>query len=393
MANDTREIPQLGLQKLQAWLDQNGLQGYDPYDALSNPVLAALGKASNLAGRVAIQSLLYLPFNVRPLMGIKKAYDAKALGLMGRGYFLIWDRTRRSEDWEKGMACLRVLDTLRISGFSGECWGHPFPYRSRRGYLPANRPSIVSTYYAAQAYLDAYERSGEAKFLEIARSSCNFILKDLDRIGEKEKFCFSYLADGNLAIHNANLLAVQLIARVARLARQPAMIEEVRPALEYTLDDQNPDGSWFYDGPHSISRHDTFIDGFHTGFVLESLWDVMNDTGWDLRAPIRRGLDYYLANLFAPDGRPFRMVQHPWPVDLRDCAQAIIVLSKLSDGFDNSIQTMRDAVARWTIKHTQTDAGYFYFRRSPRWVTFVPYLRFQAWMLASLATLAKILQK
>lgn len=375
------------LAKLSTWIERNGLRGYDPYDALANPMIAWLDRRSSLAGRLAIQALRYLPFNVRPLLGIGPKVDAKALGLLARGYFLIWDRTQTAAAWEKGVGCLEVMEQLQVPGFSGACWAHPFPYRSRRGYLPANHPSIVSTFYATQAFLDAHERSGDAHYLHVARSACDFVVTDLERIGTDESFCFGYLPNARLAIHNANLLAVQLLSRVAKLNKEPSLLEIVPPALRYTLDDQNPDGSWYYDGPDSAARSQTFIDGFHTGFVLESLWDIASNAAMNLEDPLRRGLGFYLESLFSSDGQPFRMVNKPWPVDLRDCAQAIIVLAKLPNDLLPGEDILSRVVA-WTIKNMQAPAGYFYFTRYGRWVTLVPYIRFQAWMLASLATAA-----
>ena len=372
------------IKKLKIWLRSNRLEGPDPYDALLNPFLARLGNWRNWVGRVIIQILRWSPINLRRVLRIQPMLDAKALGLLGHGYFLLWDCCHRMDDWRNAFRCLSLLENTALSGFSGRCWGHPFPYRSRRGYIPANRPSIVSTFYAAQAFLDAYERTGEERYMRTARSACDFILNDLERIERGRTFCFSYHAEGRLAIHNAHLLALQLLARVDRVSQKSEFRDIVKTGLQYTVEDQNPDGSWFYDGPDSPFRTQSFIDGFHTGFVLESLFDIARDTALDLSRPIERGMQFYVKNLLRANGQPLRMVSKRWPVDLRDCAQAIIVLSKIPSRFAH--ESLLTRTLNWTISNMQSPRGYFYYARYRRWVTPVPYIRFQAWMLAALAT-------
>ena len=382
------QIPVADLHKsiiaLLDWLSSSGYKGYDPYDALSSPWIYRLDKSSSMIGRIAIQILKSFPFNLRSLLGIPKEEDAKALGLLGRGYFHLWNRTKDDLYWEKGTECLARLDKLVISGYSGACWAHPFPYRSRRLYLAANSPSVVSTVYAAQAFVDAYERKREMRWLEVARSACDFILKDLERIGTERNFCFSYVPNNRLAVHNANLLAVQLLARVSKLTGDDWK-QIISAALNYTVSDQNADGSWYYDGPDSPSRSTTFIDGFHTGFVLESLWEISKDTGVDLNQSLYSGFDFYVKYLFESNGKPYRTIKHGWSVDLRDCAQALIVFSIFSES-DERASKLINQVLKWTVQHMQSPKGYFYFTRDRWWVSPIPYVRFQAWMLCALAT-------
>ncbi len=369
--------------KLLEWTAVNGLAGYDPYDALTSRCLYAAGQRSQFAGRLAIQGLRLLPLNPRALLGIQPAVDAKALGLLGRAYFLLWDHSGKAVYRQSAVECLKLLEGIVVPGFAGTCWAHPFPYISSRSNLPAHFPTVVSTVYAAQAFLDGYEREGESHWLEFSRSACDFILKDLAHAGGNDRFYFSYYPGEQLAVHNASLLAAALLARVARLTGENTLLDPVRAALHYTLDDQQRDGSWPYDSPESASRAKTFVDGFHTGFVLESLVDISKDTDINLEEPITRGLQFYMERLFEPSGQPRRLVNRLWPSDLRDCAQAIIVLSRLKE-VDQSTEHLLHNVMEWTVSHMQSPSGYFYYLRWRRFVPPISYIRFQGWMMVAL---------
>ena len=104
----------------------------------------------------------------------------------------------------------------------------------------------------------------------------------------------------------------------------------------------------------------------------------------NLDEPIARGLQFYLDHLFEPAGQPRRSLDRLWPLDLRDCAQAIIVLAQLR-GVDQCAEAMLHQVTGWTIRNMQAPSGYFYYLRWKRFVTPIPYVRFQGWMMVALA--------
>ena len=94
--------------------------------------------------------------------------------------------------------------------------------------------------------------------------------------------------------------------------------------LNFVLENQNPDGSWYYafDGVRD------FVDHFHTCFVMKALAKIHSLTGipraW---TRIGRGVDYYLANLFDDDGLPKPFSKAPrltvYKRELYDCAECI----------------------------------------------------------------------
>jgi len=226
------------IDQLCKFIEASGYRGYDPYDALSSPFLLWVARRNPSAGRFLISAFRFSPFNLRSFFSIRPEADAKAIALMARGYFLLGDILKNEKYWALGTECLKILEKISISGFSGMCWAHPFSYCSRRGFIPANFPTVISTVYAAQAFLDGYERVGEKQWLKVARSACNFILKDLSRVSSPTSFFFTYYPGSNLPVHNANLLAVELFVRVACLRDEKSLLESALSALDYTLSDQ-----------------------------------------------------------------------------------------------------------------------------------------------------------
>lgn len=375
------------IEELQEWISTNGLTGFDPYDALSSPLGNIADKCNPFLGRVIIHLLKNFPFNIRPVLGINREFDAKALGLLARGSFLLGDCMENEQMHEQGRNCIKHLKNTVTRGFSGACWGHPFTYRSSRIYLPANMPSIVSTAYAVQAMLDAYLLDKDSSCLDIAKSSCDFIIRDLPRIGDEHQFVFSYIPQQEVAIHNANLLAAQVLIRVDSILGESNLVELARIAVQTTVDAQNENGSWYYDALQFSDRSSSFIDNFHTGFVLESLLDIYSVTQWDyLETSIRRGFEFYTDNLFHPDGSPRHTVDGRGAVDLRDCAQCMIVLSKISQVFDYDTTIALDHIINWTTKHMKSRNGSFAFSNRRLLNGHIPYIRFQAWMLCALGT-------
>jgi hypothetical protein len=65
------------------------------------------------------------------------------------------------------------------AGYSGACWGFNFHWQDLYRYSKKGLPTVVITSFVANAFLDLYEVTKDRTYLDIARSSCEFILKDL----------------------------------------------------------------------------------------------------------------------------------------------------------------------------------------------------------------------
>ena len=86
---------------------------------------------------------------------------------------------------------------------------------------PKNTPTVVSTSFIANGFLDAYEITSEERFLKIARSACDFVINDLNRTyDENGNYCFSYSPLDSTVVYNASLLGSRLLARVYGFTRE-----------------------------------------------------------------------------------------------------------------------------------------------------------------------------
>lgn len=71
--------------------------------------------------------------------------------------------------------------------------------------------------------------------------------------------------------------------------------------LNFVLENQNADGSWYY----AVDGVRDFVDHYHTCFVMKALAKIHSLTGHDgCQDALSKGVDYYLNNLFAEDGLP-----------------------------------------------------------------------------------------
>jgi hypothetical protein len=363
-----------------AYCRSAGWRGYDPYDGLNSPLIknTPLG-GSRLIRMAATQAIKRSPINLRPLLGVKPGVNAKALAL------LLSSATRLS--WlmgaeEQGARLRELADLLAgqsLTGYSGPCWGYNFDWQSRAFFAPAGTPNIVTTVYAAQAFLDAFDVLASDTYLATARDACRFILDDLPRTDSGAGSCFSYTPLDRGQVHNANLLAAALLARVYSYTGEQELLAGARRAARFSVDCQNEDGSWRY----GSAANQSWIDSFHTGFNLVALADYALYTGeTSFNHSLASGLAFYRERFFRPDAAPKYYADRVWPLDIHSAAQAIITLSRMGMAED----AVR--VARWTIDQMYDERGYFYFQINRLYKNTTPYLRWsQAHMLNAMTNL------
>jgi len=201
-----KEILMASIIKLYQWLEEYKFKGYEPRDALSSKLIPLTFK-SLFAERVFQQIVLRCPFHIRPLIGIKPRMSTIGMGFLAVGYIRMWQVTQES-NWEK--RAIYSLDWLidnKNPGYSGACWGNNFDYVSRGGRLSKFLPTVVWTSLIGHAFLDVYEALGNEKYLNMAISSSEFIMKDLIHEKFNNGICISYTPYKKSSIHNSNMLS------------------------------------------------------------------------------------------------------------------------------------------------------------------------------------------
>jgi hypothetical protein len=372
------------LDRLLAYGAKREWSGYDPYDALRSPIVSALTFGQKWPRIAWIQLLKRSPVNLRPLLLVSRGVNPKGLGLVARA--LAFDASGRRGDRRSEVAALLArLDGLRSERATGAAWGYNFDWQSRAFFVPEGTPSIVCTTFVANAYLDAYRRWGEERWRARAREACDFLLADLHRTpGPDDSFCFSYTPLDRTCVHNASMLGAELLARVARETGERELRDAALSATRFTLRAQAADGSW----PYGTLEFQSWIDNFHTGFVLTSLDAVVTSCEKpEWLAPLRRGYDFYRTHFFLADGTPKYYHDELYPIDVHSAAQALVTFAAMSH-LDSSALDMGRLVARWAIENMSNGDGYFYFQRHRRYTNRTSYIRWsQAWMVYGLARL------
>lgn len=371
--------------KLEQHILLNNYSGYDPYDGLNSNFLKFLSFGNSHLRLYLQQVNRRLPFNLRCLLGIPNGKNPKGIGLIANGYLNLYEKTKNEEYKNKAIELLEWLElNSSKDGHSGYCWGYNFDWQSRAFFLPKGTPTVVNTSFIGRAFVKAYESLGDKIYLDIARSCCDFILKDLNRLKENDSICFSYSPLDRYFVHNATALASSLLALVYEKTGERELFENAKGSIEYVVNHQRDDWAWFY-GEDEVARK-TGIDNFHTGFVLESLKiyaTSTKDRNYDEN--IKRGLKFYQENFFLPNGAPKYFHNKIYPLDIHSASQAIVTFIQLKDyGAD---MNLCERVVNWMIKNMWDEKnGYFYYQKGKFLTNKIPYMRWtQAWAFYALS--------
>ncbi len=373
-------------EKLRSWISENSWEGWDPFTGLSSPFAKYL-TLNNKYLRIFFQQFFKrFPINLRAFFRIRKEVIPKTMGVLSSAYLLLYRCFKDKGYLNKTKFFLEWLIKNAYTEYSGYCWGLNSDYQSRGVYNKKGIPDIVTTYYNANAFLDAYELMKNPRYLEIAKSSCDFILKDLGFIKNGDTLCIGYYPCKKSQVHNANMFGVALLSRAYYNIGEKYLLEIANKAVKYTMKYQRYNGSWFY----SEAPKYGWVDNFHTGYILESLYYYINYTrNFEFMPNLLKGLEFYKVNLFLPDGTPKYYHNKTYPIDIQCSAQAIQTFAVLNS-IDKKYLDMAKKVAKWTVENMQDESGYFYYRKYRFYINKTPYMRWgESTMLLALAHMMK----
>jgi hypothetical protein len=373
------------IERLSHWLEIHDYRGYDTFDGLNARYVRPLTFNSVLLRTVLQQGMRRFPVNLRPLLGVARERSTKGMGFLARGFIRLHEATDDPAWADHALMALQWLIQNQSPGYSGACWGNHFDYQSRTFYLPAGTPTVVWTSLIGHAFLDGWEHFGRQEYLQIAQSSCEHILRDLEAFPDGEAACIAYVPGKNSQVHNANTLGASLLARTWKITRNAAYLELARKAIQYTAQHQRADGAWFYGEKQNLH----WVDNFHTAYVLDCFKHYTESTGdTQFTSHMMLGYRYWKETFFLANGTPRYYDGKTLPIDIQCCSQAIDTLVFFRD-YDNEAIALALKVAEWTIDNMQDHDGHFYYRRYSRWVVNkTPTLHWgQATMLCALAGL------
>jgi hypothetical protein len=327
-------------------------RGPDPYDGLfvNWPAPLAGGPRRRQA---IIQLHARAPLDIRRLYRRRHSLVPKAPALLGQAASRL---VAARDDVHLRELARDALETLCADTTCGEHgWGYPWDIQTRWSYYPGGSPNVVATAFSANALAEAAVTLNEPAWRARAQRAAQWAARELFL---PQEGYFAYHGHSDRLIHNANLLGAALVHELA--PDSPGASEAVRIATARTLDAQRPDGTWPYGEAPGLE----WVDGFHTGYVLDSLCRL---EGVDPRIPsaIEQGARVYMSDFFDAQGRARLWRGKRYPEDSHSAGTGMTVLTRLARRGLVPVEVV-SRVAGYALAHMLHGNGHAVFRRQ-RW--------------------------
>ena len=221
-----------------------------------------------------------------------------------------------TSDLDQAVHFLNELQLSRSADYKEYCWGYPFDWVTRGGTIKAHTPFITTTPYVWEAFLQVFEIF-RADSLRTLRSIGRSDVRPLDRRDDWKQSssrspvtrrttlkitkppttasscAYSPLGEGGVI--NAAAYRAFLLTSASQVLENEDYWRVAERNLNFVLENQNPDGSWFY----AVDGVRDFVDHFHTCFVMKALAKIHTLTGHEAcgRA-LEKGVEYYSGKSF-----------------------------------------------------------------------------------------------
>jgi len=292
-----------GILRFVDWLDQYGELSHDWqgfYAGRFGRYAKALYYRNPLLGTLAVSPMVFceafVPSARRVFWKPQRFPIADAHYAMG--FLFLAQLFGEERYYKRALHFLEVLEQTRCPGYDHYCWGYPYDWVTMRGTINEGTPLITTVPYVYEAFKQAYQFDGDGRWLRIMQSTAQHGCRDyVDLETSATASTCSYTPDpaDSVGVVNANAYRAFFLTSAALDFSEDAYRKTAERNLNFVLEAQNPDGSWYYanDGKRD------FTDHFHTCFVLKALAKIELLTG-DPRCTraIERGVHYYVTNLF-----------------------------------------------------------------------------------------------
>ncbi|MBC05897.1 prenyltransferase/squalene oxidase repeat-containing protein [Thalassospira sp.] len=277
----------------------DGFAGADPFDGLESAVFRASGLGRFRFARLAwLQAIKRGPDTLRKAVLIPPMVNPKTLALLGGA--------------AQGVVLYDVRDQLLGMQNPDGGWGYPFEWQARAFHAKRRQSNAIVTSFVVDALIEG----GLAADHPALQKAAGVIENKFWRDGY-----FAYFDHTNVEIHNASLWAAFALYRMV------GPNDKTTQAVARVIGAQKADGSWAY----GTRSHHQFVDGFHTGYVLDLL-DRLRASGADgLEDAIARGWQFYHEQCFDRDGLPRGYAGRDGYLDAHAVAQAMGSLIRFGD--------------------------------------------------------------
>lgn len=298
-----------------AWLDQFGETSYDHQSFFASDLgrrAKAMYYTNPFLGTLAVSPMIFCEAFVpaaRKLFWKRQRFpigDAH----YAMGFAFLAQTLGKEQYHQRAVHFLEVLKATRSSGYDQYCWGYPFNWETRHGTMWQGTPLITTVPYMYEAFRQVYLIDENQEWREIMRSIAIHAFKDYHdfETSAKASTCSYNPEPWEPGVINASAYRAFLLTAAGTDFSEEKYLKVAERNLNFVLESQNPDGSWYY----STDDKRDFIDHFHTCFVMKALAKIEAVTkNPECTKAIERGVNYYVRNLFDEDNFPKPFSRRP----------------------------------------------------------------------------------
>ena len=271
------------------------------------------------------------------------------------GFSFLFRATQNDAYLRRAIQFLDELKRSRSQDFNEYCWGYPFDWVTRGGTIRTQTPLITTTPYVYEAFLQVNELQPRDDLRQVLASIARHVSQDIkDFETSTTASSCSYTPFGEGGVVNAAAYRSFLLTSASQVFSNESYWKMAERNLNFVLENQNSDGSWYY----AVDQVRDFVDHYHTCFVMKALAKIHGLTGHQgCYQALEKGIDYYLGNLFDENGLPKPFSKAPrltvYKRELYDCAECINLCLLLRDRFpqlDAPLETVVADILRDWIK-------------------------------------------
>ena len=174
------------------------------------------------------------------------------------GFAFLFQVTSDHAHLRRAIHFLEELKKSRSPGFGEYCWGYPYDWVTRNGKIKEQTPLITSTPYAYEGFLHVHELDGREEWKDVMASIARHAFKDIKdfSISENASSC-SYTPFDKGGVINAAAYRSFLLTSASQIFSRKEYWLTAERNLNFVLEAQNLDGSWFYavDGVRDFVDH------------------------------------------------------------------------------------------------------------------------------------------
>ncbi len=379
-----RALIEKRIAQLESHFEKTELRSFDPYDGLNTPLRKLFFKIRILE-RLWLQFIRLIPVNIRSIVGIKKMVHLKTVSDLLSASCILYEKTNDEKYLFNAEKYFIILGNMDLKQSNGIGWGLRFYFTTR--FVQANESSanLFNAINVLNSLLDYYNVHKELdnkdvclKIKKLIDLTINFIEKELGYTETESTLIWNYWEGLKTPVYNVNALMVGFISRYKKMFNENKYNEHIQKTIEFLRKGQNADGSWNY----SAGTKADFIDGFHTGYVLEGLSIAkLNGEVFD-EVFLEKGVKYFLENFFTKEYLPKYYNNSLYPIDGQNFAQTLQTLYYMHK-VNVTNDKMIDKVFEETDKILWNEEGYYNYMKTKyftyttamdRWVNAPMYL-------------------